>query len=38
MGNSVAIFDKQLDLLNDTLYLAALLTNQGTRIVLRISK
>lgn len=38
MGNSVTIFDKQLDLLNDTLHLAALLTNRGTRTELRISK
>lgn len=38
MRNSVTIFDKWLNLLNDTLHLAALLTNQGTRTELRISK
>ena len=38
MGNSVSIFDKLLDLLNDTLHLAALLMKQGTRTELRISE
>lgn len=38
MENSVSTFDRQLDLLNDTLHLAALWSNQGTRTELRISK
>lgn len=38
MGNSVTIFDKWLDLLNDTLHLTALLMKQGTRTELRILK
>lgn len=38
MGNSVSIFDKLLDLLNDTLHLAALLMKQGRRTELRISE
>ena len=37
MGNSVTIFDKPLDLLNDTLHLAPLLMKQGKRTELRIS-